>query len=50
MLMIQKKLGILLNGSAKEQYIEKLYGEKAYDKKRNLNILDDLNVEPVIVL
>ena len=27
-------------------HLDKVYGDKAYDKRKNFNILDDLNAEP----
>jgi hypothetical protein len=35
---------------AKEYDIDKVYGDRAHDNRRSLNLLDDLNIEPVISL
>lgn len=44
-----KKFGQLVKESAKRHYIDKVYGDKAYDNNRkNFNILDDINAEPAI--
>jgi len=35
----------------KENYtIDKVYGDKAHDNRRSFNLLDDMNIEPVISL
>ena len=43
-----KKFGQLVKESAKRHYIDKVYGDKAYDNRKNFNILDDINAEPAI--
>ena len=43
-----KQFGPLLKESAKKHDIDKVYGDKAYDNRRNFNILDDINAEPAI--
>lgn len=43
-----KKFGPLVKESAKRHHIDKVYGDKAYDNKKNFNILDDMNAEPAI--
>jgi DDE family transposase len=43
-----KKFGPLLKESAKTHDIDKVYGDKAYDNRKNFNILDDMNAEPAI--
>jgi DDE family transposase len=45
----KKKFGQLVKESAKKYDIDKVYGDKAYDNRRNFNILvDDINAEPAI--
>jgi hypothetical protein len=34
--------------SAKRHDVDKVYGDKAYDNRKNFNILDDMNAEPAI--
>ena len=41
-----KKFGPLLKESAKTHDIDKVYGDKAYDNRKNFNILDDMNADP----
>src|SRR4249920_2199536 len=41
-----KKFGPLVKESAKRHDADKVYGDKAYDKRKNFNILDDMNAEP----
>jgi Transposase DDE domain len=43
-----KKFGPLVKESAKNHNVEKVYGDKAYDNRRNFNILGDINAEPAI--
>ncbi len=43
-----KQFGPLIKESAKKHYIDKVYGDKAYDDRKNFNILDEINVEPAI--
>ena len=43
-----RKFGPLVKESAKRCRIDKVYGDKAYDNRRNFNILDDINTEPAI--
>lgn len=43
-----KKFGPLVKESAKRHHIDKVYGDKAYDNRKNFNILDDMNAEPAI--
>lgn len=43
-----KKFGPLVKESAKRHDIDKVYGDKAYDNRKNFNILDDVNAEPAI--
>lgn len=43
-----KKFGPLLKESAKTHDIDKVYGDKAYDNRKNFNILDDMNADPAI--
>jgi hypothetical protein len=43
-----KKFGPLVKESAKRHDIDKVYGDKAYDNRKNFNILDDMDVEPTI--
>lgn len=44
----KKKFGQLVKESAKKYDIGKVYGDKAYDNRKNFNILDDINAEPAI--
>jgi len=46
--MMQKKFSQLVKESAKRHDIDKVYGDKAYDNRRNFNMLNDINVEPAI--
>ena len=43
-----KKFGPLIKESANRHDIDKVYGDKAYDNRKNFNILDDMNAEPAI--
>jgi hypothetical protein len=43
-----KKFGQLVKESAKRHDIDKVYGDKAYDNRKNFNILDDINAKPAI--
>ena len=43
-----KKFGPLVKESAKRHDVDKVYGDKAYDNRKNFNILDDMDVEPTI--
>jgi hypothetical protein len=43
-----KKFGDLVKDSAKRHDIDKVYGDKAYDNRKNFNVLDDINAEPAI--
>ena len=44
-----KKFGPLVKESAKRHdIVDKVYGDKAYDNRKNFNILDDINAEPTI--
>jgi DDE family transposase len=46
-----KKLGPMIREIDKEDYtIDKVYGDKAHDNRRSFNLLDDMNIEPVISL
>ena len=43
------KFGPLIKESAKRHgIVDKVYGDKAYDDRKNFNILDDINAEPAI--
>ena len=43
-----KKFGQLVKEAAKKYDIDKVYGDKAYDNRKNFSILDDINAEPAI--
>jgi hypothetical protein len=43
-----KQFSSLIKEAAKKHYIDKVYRDKAYDDRKNFNILDDINVEPAI--
>jgi len=43
-----KKFGPLLKESAMRHDIDKVYADKAYDNRKNFNILDESNAEPTI--
>jgi hypothetical protein len=43
-----KQSGPLIKESAKKHDIGKVYGDKAYDNRKNFNILDEINAEPAI--
>ena len=34
----------------KRHDVDKVYGDKAYDNRKNFNILDDMNAERVITI
>lgn len=43
-----KKLGPMVKEVSEEYNIDKVYGDKAHDNRKSFNLLDDLNIEPVI--
>jgi hypothetical protein len=43
-----KQFGALVRDSADNHHVEKVYGDKAYDNRRNFKILGDINAEPAI--
>ena len=43
-----KQFDSLIKESAKKYDIDKVYGDKAYDNRKNFNILDYINAEPAI--
>jgi hypothetical protein len=43
-----KKFGQLVKESAGRYNVDKVYGDKAYDNRKNFNLLDDINAEPAI--
>jgi len=43
-----RQFGALVRDSAKSHHVEKVCGDKAYDNRRNFNILDDIDAEPAI--
>ena len=43
-----KKFCPLVRESSKKYNIDKVYAGKAHDNRKNINLLDDLNVEPAI--
>ena len=43
-----KKFGPLVKEAAKICEIDKVHGDKAYDDRKNFNLLDDINAEPAI--
>ncbi len=43
-----KKFSQLVKESAKRHDIDKVHGDKAYDNRKNFNILDDINTKPAI--
>lgn len=43
-----KKFCPLVREAAEKYNIDKVYADKAYDNRKNFNLLDDLNVEPAI--
>ena len=46
-----KKFGPLIKEAAEKHEINKVYADKAYDNRRNnFNILDDINIEPAIII
>jgi hypothetical protein len=45
-----KKFGPLVKESAKRHDVDKVYGDKAYDNRKNFNLLDDMNAEPAITI
>ena len=45
-----KKFGPLIKEAAEKHEINKVYADKAYDNRNNFNILDDINIEPTIII
>ena len=45
-----KKFGPLIKETAEKHEINKVYADKAYDNRNNFNILDDINIEPAIII
>jgi Transposase DDE domain len=43
-----KKFGPLVKEAAEKYDIDKIHADKAYDNRKNFNILDDINAEPAI--
>lgn len=43
-----KKFGPLVKEAAEKCEIDKVHGDKAYDDRKNFNLLDDINAEPAI--
>ena len=43
-----KKFSSLVKEAAEKYDIDKVYADKAYDDRKNFNILDDINTEPAI--
>ena len=43
-----KKFGSLVKEAAEKYDIDKVHADKAYDNRKNFNILDDINAEPAI--
>jgi hypothetical protein len=43
-----KKFGPLVKKAAEKYDIDKVHADKAYDNRKNFNILDDINAEPAI--
>ena len=43
-----KKLGPMIKEVTEEYDIDKVYGDKAHDNRWSFNLLDDMNIEPVI--
>jgi Transposase DDE domain len=45
-----KKFTPLIKEAAEKYDIDKVHADKAYDNRKNFNILDDINVEPSIII
>ena len=45
-----KKFGPLIKEAAEKHEINKVHADKAYDNRNNFNILDDINIEPAIII
>jgi hypothetical protein len=45
-----RKFGRLVKEAAEKHEINKVYADKAYDNRNNFNILDDINIEPAIII
>ena len=45
-----KKFGPLIKEAPEKHEINKVYADKAYDNRNNFNILDDINIEPTIII
>ena len=43
-----RKFGPLVKEAAEKYDIDKVHADKAYDNRKNFNLLDDINAEPVI--
>ena len=43
-----KQFGPLIKKSAKKHDIDKVYGDKNYDDRKNFNILDEINAKEAI--
>ena len=43
-----KKLSPMIREVSEEYDVDKVYGDKAHDNRKSFNLLDDLNIEPVI--
>ncbi|MGB7638718.1 MAG: transposase, partial [Nitrososphaeraceae archaeon] len=45
-----KKFGPLIKEAAEKHDIDKVYADKAYDKRKNFDLLDEINIEPSIII
>jgi hypothetical protein len=45
-----KKFGPLIKEAAEKYDIDKVHADKAYDNRKNFNILDEINIEPSIII
>ncbi|HET7284699.1 MAG TPA: transposase [Nitrososphaeraceae archaeon] len=45
-----RKFGPLVKKAAEKHEINKIYADKAYDNRNDFNILDDINIEPAIII
>jgi hypothetical protein len=45
-----KKFGLLIKEAAEKHEINKVHADKAYDNRKNFDLLDEINIEPSIII
>jgi Transposase DDE domain len=45
-----KKFGLLIKEAAEKYDIDKVHADKAYDNRKNFDLLDEINIEPSIII